>query len=346
MKVAINSLPIESGHQTRGVGYYTKNLIERLKKRPDIEIQEFSDIAEVKKADVVHYPFFDFFQRTLSLNKKFPTVVTIHDVTPLVFPDHYPPGIKGSLNNFHQRISLKNVKAIITDSNFSKIDIEKVLKINPIKVFSVPLAVSDKCFLIKNQSKLNKIKEKYQLPEGFTLFIGSVNWNKNILNLTKASLDAEMDIVLIGKDFTNKENLHHPEKKSYKEFLERYEDNLKVRRLGFVTDAEKNSLITLANVLLLPSFYEGFGLPILEAQKCGTPVVTANISSMPEVAGEGALLVDPYNVEEIKEAIIKIRDDKKIKDNLIKKGFENVKKFSWEKTIEQTIEVYRYASSR
>ena len=346
MKIAICNLPLRSEHQTRGIGYYTKNLIEGLKNNPDIEIQEFSNISEVKKADVVHYPFFDLFQKTLPLDKKFPTVVTIHDVTPLIFPDHYPPGIKGSLNNFYQRISLKSVKAVITDSNFSKIDIEKILKVNPRKVFSVSLAVSKNCLTVKSQKRLNEMKEKYQLPDKFTLFIGSVNWNKNILNLTRASLDAEMSIVLIGKDFTNKENLDHSEKKSYKEFLERYENNLQVKKLGFVTDEEKNALITLADMLLLPSFYEGFGLPILEAQKCGTPVITANVSSMPEVAGEGALLVDPYNVEEIKEAIIKIRDNKKLRNDLIKKGYENTKKFSWEKTISQTVEVYRYASSR
>lgn len=346
MKIAICSSPLKTGHQTRGIGFYTKNIIEGLKLNSDIEIQEFSKISEVKKADVVHYTFFDLFQRTLPLDKKFPTVITIHDVTPLIFPEKYPPGIKGSLNNYYQRISLRNVKAVITDSNFSKIDIEKVLNVNPRKVFSIPLAISEKCLPIKNLKELNKIKEKHQLPDKFVLFIGSVNWNKNILNLTKASLDANIEIVLVGKDFQNKENLSHPEKKSYKDFLEKYEENLKVKRLGYVTDEEKNALITLADVLLLPSFYEGFGLPILEAQKCGTPVITANVSSMPEVAGEGALLVDPYNIEEIKEAIIKIRDDKKIKNDLIKKGYENVKKFSWEKTIEQTIEVYNYASSR
>lgn len=356
MKIAICTLPLKTGHQTRGIGYYTKNLVEKLKNKSDIEIQEFSDISEVKKADVVHYPFFDLFQRTLSLDKKFPTIVTIHDVIPLVFSDHYSPGIRGSLNNFFQRISLKSVKAIITDSESSKIDIEKILGANPKKVFSVPLAISDKCLVMKNQNKIKEVKEKYQLPDKFNLFIGSVNWNKNILNLTKASLEAGTDIVLIGKDFStkdgpisdwnNKIDLNHPEMKSYKEFLEKYENNLKVKRLGFIPDDDKNVLISLADLLLLPSMYEGFGLPILEAQSCGTPVITSNISSMPEVAGKGALLIDPYNVEEIKEAIMKIKDDKKLRDDLIKKGFENVKRFSWEKTIEQTLRVYRYASSR
>lgn len=346
MKISICSLPLKTGHQTRGIGFYTKNLIQGLKKNSDIEIQEFSDISEVKKADIVHYPFFDLFQRTLPLDKKFPTVVTIHDVIPLIFPNNYPPGIKGFINNFYQRISLKSVKAVITDSETSKIDIEKILGVNPRKVFSVPLAVSDKCLIIKNQRKLDEIKEKYKLPENFVLFVGSVNWNKNILNLTEASIDAGINIVLVGKDFESKENLNHPEKKSYKEFLEKYENDPMVQRIGFVSDDEKNCLMTLANSLLLPSMYEGFGLTILEAQTCGTPVITGNVSSMPEVAGKGALLVDPYNLKEIKEAIIKIKSDQDLRKDLIKKGFENVKKFSWEKTVKQTIEVYHYASSR
>lgn len=346
MNISICSLPLKTGHQTRGIGFYTKNLIQGLKKNSDIEIQEFSDISEIKKTDIVHYPFFDLFQRTLPLDKKFPTVVTIHDVIPLIFPNNYPSGIRGSINSFYQRISLRSVKAIITDSEASKMDIERILGINPRKVFSVPLAVSDKCLIIKNKRKLDEIKEKYKLPENFVLFIGSVNWNKNILNLTEASIEAGMNIVLAGKDFENKENLNHPEKKSYKEFLEKYENNPIVQRLGFVSDDEKNSLITLANSLLLPSIYEGFGLTILEAQICGTPVITGNVSSMPEVAGKGALLVDPYNLKEIKDAILKIKNDLNLRKNLIKNGFENVKKFSWEKTVERTIEVYHYASSQ
>lgn len=346
MKIAISNLPLKTGHQIRGIGYYTQKLIEGLKKKSDIEIQEFSNISEVKNADIIHYPFFDFFQKTLPLNKKFPTVVTIHDIIPLIFPKYYPPGIKGSINNFFQRISLKNVKAIITDSESSKIDIEKILRVNPRNVFSVPLAVLDKCLTIKNQKKLNKIKEKYKLSDKFVLFIGNVNWNKNILNLTKASLDAEINIVLIGKDFDNKKDLNHPEKKSYKDFLEKYENNPMVRRLGFVSDDDKNILITLANSLLLPSIYEGFGLTILEAQVCGTPVITSNVSSMPEVAGDGALFVDPYNIEEIKEAILRIKNDQHLRKDLINKGFKNIKRFSWEKTIEQTLQVYQYAASR
>lgn len=341
MKVAINTLPLKTGHKTRGIGFYTKNLLEGLNNRPDIKIQEFADISEVSKADLVHYPFFDLFQRTLSLRKKFPTVITIHDVIPLVFPDRYPPGIKGIINNYYQKLALKNVEAVITDSEASKKDIYNYLGVGLNKIHTVYLAGGTFYHPIKDSKQLTLIKNKYKLPDKFALFIGSVNWNKNLLNLTKGCLKAGTDLVLVGKDFENEDNLDHPERISYSQFLKEFKSNPRVHILGFISDEDLAAIMNLARVLLLPSFYEGFGLPILDAQTSGTPVITSNISSMPEVAGDGALLVDPYSVESISQGIKKIREDKILKDKLIKEGFKNTKIFSWKKTVEQTVKVYQ-----
>ncbi len=130
MKIAINILPLKSKHKDRGIGLYTSNLVENLKKDPEVKIQEFIHLSEVKNADIVHYPWFDFFFQTLKFGKKFKTIITIHDVIPLIFPKQYPVGIRGKFNFFLQKLALKDCKNIITDSKVSKMDISKYLKID------------------------------------------------------------------------------------------------------------------------------------------------------------------------------------------------------------------------
>lgn len=341
IKVAINASPLVSGHKTRGIGFYTKSLLEYLRKIKDLKIEEFSQISEVKDADIVHYPFFDLFYPTLPFRKKFPTVVTIHDVTPLVFPQHYPPGIRGALNLLRQKLALRNVAAVITDSDFSKKDITSYLPVNPKNIFPVSLAPLAHFKQIKEKEPLEKVRKKYQLPPNFALYTGNVNWNKNLLNLSEACVKEGIDLVLVGRSFEQKENLDHPELQSYKEFLKKFAPLKTIHILGFVPNEDLAAITNLARVQLLPSYYEGFGLPILEAQACNIPVITSDVSSMPEVAGEGAVLVDPCSVGEITEAIYKISNNAQFREEIIKKGRENAQKFSWEKTAEETLQVYK-----
>lgn len=346
MKIAFNNFPLQSGHQARGIGSYTRNLLTELKKNHSLEIQEFNNLSEVKEADLVHYPYFDLFQHSLPIEKKFPTVITIHDVTPLVFPNHYPVGPRGIINLLLQKLSLKNVKAIITDSEASKKDLIKYLKINPEIIFPIYLAALPSFKKINDPKLLSIVAVKYFLPKSYVLYFGDVNWNKNLSNLTTASILANVDVVLAGKSFEETNHLDHPELKNFADFLKNYKDNSKVHILGYVPEEDLVSLINLAKAVLLPSLYEGFGLPILEAQSCGTPVITSKISSMPEVAGKGAVLVDPYDVKEMAQAILNILNNSKQYASLIKNGFENIAQFSWPKTVEKTVMVYRYASSK
>lgn len=340
MKIGFCSAAFKGGHKLRGIGYYAAHLVEELRKLPDVEVVEFGLGEKIPEVALVHYPFFDLFQKTLPLSKIHPTVVTIHDVTPLAFPEHYPPGLRGVIKNKIQRHSLRNVSAVITDSEYSKKDISKYLNIDTKKIFPIYLAPADHFKVISDKTKLEKVKEKYNLVDNFVVYVGSVNWNKNLLNLTRACIDAGIDLFLIGKDFEKKKDLNHPELKSFKRFLDEYSKNRLIHILGYVEDEDLVGVLNLAMVLLLPSYYEGFGLPILEAQACGLPVITSQTSSMPEIAGEGALLVDPENSDEITTYIQKILRDKDLREKLVKKGFENVKKFSWEKTAKETLDIY------
>lgn len=335
---------MHSFSRTRGVGVYVDNLILSLEKYTDHKVILIEKEGRNYQIDVLHFPFFDLFKTTLPLIKKIPTVVTIHDVTPLIFPSHYPPGIKGIISNYYQKISLKNVKAVITDSYCSKKDIRNYLDVEEGKVFVVYLSQPDYFKPIKDRVILDKTSRKYKLPKQFALFTGSNNWNKNILNMSEACMRANIDLVIVGKSFEDETNLIHSELSSFTKFLEKYKNHPKIHLLGYVNNEDLVILINLSAIVLLPSFYEGFGFPILEGQACGVPVITSNISSMPELASEAALLVNPYSVDEITDAILKIKKNPAFRQALIRKGLNNAKRFSWEKTAIETSNVYKYAS--
>lgn len=341
MRVGIDISSLNSMSKGRGIGFYTDYLIKSLKEYTNVDVEIIDGrqlTADSGKLDLIHYPFFDFFKPTLKVDPRIPTVVTIHDVIPLIFKSHYPPGIKGSINLFRQKQALKKVKAVITDSKTSTSDVQKVFGLKN-NVFTVYLDSGDD---FKQSKKNTEVREKYKLPEKYLLYSGSVNWNKNLLNQTKAAIEADMDVVYIGKGFENKDNLNHPEMRSFKKFLEIYSKHPKVHILGFVPAEDLIGLINQAQAVLYVSYYEGFGLPILEAQACGIPVITGNVSSMVEVAGDGALLVDPSDVEAIKEAILSLGNTQLV-DVLVKKGRDNLKRFSWKKTAQETVKVYEYA---
>lgn len=340
IKIGFDISKMHSYHASRGIGFYSRNLVEALKKYTKDEIIVIDQGVSNLDIDIIHFPFFDLYNHTLPIFKSLPTIVTIHDITPLVFPEHYPPGIKGKVNFYLQMFALKNVSAIVTDAESSKKDIMQYLKIDRKKIHTVYLAPSPAFKPVKVQNLLDKIKMKYKLPDNFALYVGDVNWNKNLINLTQASLNAKLDIVLVGNGFTQRDNLNHLELIYFKTFLEKFKSDNRVHMLGFIPEDDLVHIYNLAQLLLLPSNYEGFGLPILEAQACGTPVITSNISSMPEVAGDGVLFVDPYHVTEIEKAIRSILDDASLRLNLIKLGFENVRRFSWRKTAQETVKVY------
>lgn len=347
MKVGIDISKLHAWNKKRGIGFYTRYLVDSLKKYTETEVILIEDGGQKRAVDILHYPFFDLFRHTLPLIKRIPTVVTIHDVTPLIFPRHYPLGFKGAFNFYLQKLSLKNINAVITDSRSSKKGIVEYLGVDEKKIFPVYLAPAERFKKIENKDLFKKNKSKYKLPNRFVLYIGNVNWNKNLINMAQACEELGVNLVLVGSGFeATGKNLNHPELASYQQFLKHFSSLPNIHILGFIPDDDLAVILNLSESLLLPSFYEGFGLPILEAQACGVPVITGNTSSMPEVAGEGALLVDPENVENIKAAISGLLKQDNLRNNLIRKGFENVKKFSWEKVARETLDVYQKVLGR
>lgn len=355
MKVGLNVTPLYSGHKSRGIGYYTQNLVNYLKREKDIEVCEFTKISQIKDVHLVHYPWFDFFFHTLPIKKTFPTVVTIHDVIPLLFPKQYPVGIKGKFNYYLQKLALKNCRFIITDSLVSKRDIVEYLKINEQKVVTVPLATDPK-FQILKDTELLKIKMKYGLPEKFLMYAGDANWIKNLpflidsfRKLINIEHFKEIKLVLVGGVFLkNVEDINHPELESLKEInrkIREYRLESQIVRPGYIEDCELVAFYNLATVYIQPSLYEGFGLPLLQSFACGTPVISSNAGSLPEVGGKAALYFKPTDQKQFIFLLSELLRDKSLRYKLAKLGLEQADKFSWEKTIDETKKIYNQAVS-
>lgn len=351
MKIAINNLPLKSVHKYRGIGYYTSGLLKSLKQDNSIEVSEFTKLSEISNTDVIHYPWFDLFFHTLPIRRRFPTVVTIHDVMPLIFSKQYPVGLWGKVNFMLQKAALKSCKYIITDSEISKRDISKYLKVEDNKIIVIPLAADPKFKVLKDDTRLLHIKRQYYLPDRFLLYVGDANWIKNlpfliegfrqIINLPNFT---DVKLILIGGVFLkNVENIDHPELESLKlvnNLIKQYGLETAVIRPGQINDMELVAFYNLTTIYVQPSSYEGFGLPILEAQSCGTPVISSNQGSLPEVGGQAALYFDPTNIKQFISITKEVLGNKSLQNKLSKLGLIQASKFSWERVAAETKLVY------
>ncbi|HYK07945.1 MAG TPA: glycosyltransferase family 1 protein [Candidatus Eisenbacteria bacterium] len=345
MKVAIDVSPLSSGHAIRGVGFYVKNLLNSLKKyHPENDYFEFINQKTIPRdVDIIHYPYFDPFSLTLPLNEKRKTVVTVHDVTPLLFPNLFPIGPKGKFIWFLQKRSLRKIGNIITDSKSSKKDIETLLHIKPERIDSIYLAADEHFYKMQDTEYKTQVKNKYKLPDSFVLYVGDATPNKNLPTLVKAVLRTTIPLVMVGKSLVDESvDVSNKWAKDIKEVRALQKANSQqIRFLGFVDDEDLIALYNLASVFVMPSLYEGFGLPILEAMQSGCPVITSSKGSLREVAGDSAYIVDSYDVSAMAQAIQKVIGDRQLAKKLSQKGLLQAKKFSWEKTANQTVDVYK-----
>jgi glycosyltransferase involved in cell wall biosynthesis len=345
MKVAIDVSPLSSDHKVRGVGFYLKNLQQALLRYfPQHDYTFFTKKIEIPKdTDVIHYPYFDPFFISLPLINKAKTVVTVHDMTPLLFPNDFPSGLKGQVKWWIQKRLLQGVDAIITDSRSSKKDIATIINIPKEKIFVSYLAAGEEFKRMSNSKwQMSNIKHKYHLPENFALYVGDATANKNLPRIVKAALLANVPLVLVGKAIASQNyDRDNPWNKDLIEVQGLIQTNTEhFFPLGFVGESELVNLYHQARVFVMPSLYEGFGLPILEAMSCGCPVVTSKEGSLPEVAGDAALYVDAYSIESIAGGLQQVISDKKSAKELREKGLQQSSKFSWKQTAKETIDIY------
>ncbi len=350
MKVAIDTRPFENQSAQRGIGMYTSHLIRYLRRRPDVEVVELKSGRVEKDVDVVHYPWFDFYFHTLPLRKERPTVVTIHDVTPLVLTDWYPPGIKGRLRFEMQKLALKSVKMVVTDSVVTTKDVVKYLGMKKEKVKTVHLAPQDGLEGEVSEEMKGKVRRKFSLPDEFVLYVGDVNRNKNLLSLVEACKHAEISLIIVGKQaveekISDKEK-GHVELRDLERLLGEYGNDPQVRRLGFVDTGDLAVVFGLASLYCQPSLYEGFGVPVLEAMKCGCPVLASKRGSLPEIGGAAAIYTEPTMEKLVKGIQLILGLSKTQRKRLIQEGQKQARRFSWEKTAEKMAQVYSAVMGR
>lgn len=332
----------ELSHRVRGSGIYSKNLIAALKKY----YPENSYILTSSRgipSDIDHFLYFEPFFRTLPILKKRKRIVTVHDLTPLVFPKDFRAGIKGNLKWQLQKLALKNTDLVITDSNSSKKDISKFTGIDPIKIKVIYLAAEEEFKKINNPSSLNRIKNKYNLPDKFALYVGDVTWNKNLPRIISAVRQLNITLVMVGSALVGEFDQSNPWNQDLVKVRKMSQGDKRIIMPGFVEKEDLPALYNLATVFVMPSLYEGFGLPILEAMKCGCSVVTSKEGSLKEVAGDAAFFVNPYDISEIANGIGEVYFNKEVAEKLSKKGLRQAEKFSWKKTALETINAYKLA---
>lgn len=340
IKVKFANSPLTSMHAARGIGRYSQQLQQALKATGQIEVLSSS----VKQsADITHHPYFDLYFPTLPIRPFGKTVVTIHDLIPLVFPEQYPVGKKGQWHFFKQKLSLGFVSAIITDSAHCKKDIEIYLGVAKDKIFVVPLAAPIE--LKKPDPKsLQTIRRKLGLPVQYCLYVGDINYNKNLPQLIKALkyLPWNVKLVCVGKNFLSQDI---PEWHAIENQVALSDV---AHRVQFLTNVHVDDFVSLSVIYagalcyVQPSLYEGFGLPVLEAMVCQTPVVSTQISALKEVAGKYAVLAET-TAESLARSIQQVLNlSQTARKTLTTQAYEWSQKFSWEKTAKKTLAVYKY----
>lgn len=365
IKIAIVSGATKNADSVRGIGAHNSSLFDAFKKlsNKDINIPEVNRDDDLSKYDVVHFtvfrPFFISLPFLKPKNTKF--ILTIHDMHPLVYPKQFPAGFKGGVKLLVNKYLIKkNVDRVITISETSKKDICRFMDMDPNLVEVIYLAAKAEYKPIKKGKWVDEISKKYNLPDKFAFYLGDVNYNKNIPTLVTACKKAGIQLVIVGKQAKEiKDNVTgfgvrlgprdyirsllgrpHPEIAHYEFLKSEFIDN-NVLTLGFVDDAETSQIMNLAVCTVQPSFYEGFGLSVIHGFASGSPVIASRAQALVEVGGNACLYFDPNDVDDLVEKIKVFMTNTKIRDEYIKRGFEQVKKYSWDKAAQETLDVYQ-----
>ena len=295
-------------------------------------IFEIAKIAKKKRVDLFHglshvLPFW-------MGRSGIPTVLTIHDVIYMRFPDFYKK-IDIRLYKFHTIGGCRRATKILAISHQTKEDLIHFFNINPDKIVVIHQSC-DKLFYERvTEEQKELVRQRYNLPGKFILCVGTIESRKNQLAILKGVVEEKLDVpvVLLGKPT------------EYKQVLDEFIVEAGIRsQLIFLhgTNMEElQAIYQMAEVMVYPSFFEGFGLPVLEAQASGCPVITSDISSMPEAGGEGALYIDPYNNTEIGATIRKVLKNDEIRKELVQKGAENAALFSEQIVAEKLMSLYQ-----
>jgi glycosyltransferase involved in cell wall biosynthesis len=285
--------------------------------------------------DIIHIP-----QNGIGIptNVNCKIISTLHDIIPITMPETVSPEFLKVFNNNIKDV-INKTDIIITVSEFSKRDIYKNLNVPKEKIFVTYLAANPIFRPISKVQTKKLLQNKFKINKPYLLFVGGYSPRKNLKRLLEA-------FSLLNSSIKNNYNLVILARKviSYEE-TQRYAEKLNIINscifIDYVEEIYLPYLYNGASIFLFPSLYEGFGLPILEAMACGTPVISSDLTSLSEILGNAALKINPYDSYSIKDSIETLLEDTELQTAYIEKGFNNVSKFSWKKTAIQTMNIYK-----
>lgn len=286
-----------------------------------------------ERVDLLHEPHY-----TLPPATRCRAVVTIHDCIHLMFPDALPNRLAYGYARASIWSAARQADRVLTVSEASKRDILRFVNVPPEKVSVIHNAIDERFLRAADEAQMDRVRQRYQLNDPFALYVGNIKPHKNVERLIDAFGRArtgdlaQLRLVIVGDEISK-----YP---ALRQAVHRHRLDKHVRFLGFQPYETLSSFYRLARVFVFPSLYEGFGLPPLEAMACGTPVVTSNVSSLPEVAGDAALLVDPHDSEAIADAIRRAVTDDTLRASMIEKGHARARTFSWAQSVAAIHKIY------
>ncbi|WP_315288987.1 glycosyltransferase family 1 protein, partial [Leptotrichia massiliensis] len=280
------------------------------------------------KSDIYH-----FFNFTIPKNIKGKVIITIYDTVFFSAPETM--GDMKAISEY--KYAAERSDLIITISESAKSDIIKHFNVDEKKIQIVTPGIDlQKYSYNYTDIELENVRKKYDLPQNYILYLGTIEPRKNIERIVKAfknykkEVKDDLKLVIVGNKGWKYENIM--------KLIESMGTDIIIT--GYIDEEDKIPIYKLAQFFAFPSLYEGFGMPVLEAMAAGVPVVTSNVSSLPEVAGDAAILVDPLSEDEIFEAYKKIRNDSNYREEMILKGYEQAKKYQWKNSVEVLEKVY------
>jgi glycosyltransferase involved in cell wall biosynthesis len=266
------------------------------------------------------------------------SVVTIHDCIHLMFPQYLPSRAAYVYARAMMWSAVHKSDRILTVSEASKRDILRFFGVDAAKVEVIYNAIDERFLAPPDEVRMDQVRQRYQLDHPFLLYVGNIKPHKNLERLidafgrVRAAGRSDLRLVIIGDEISKYPTL--------RQAVHRHRLDKFVRFLGFQPYDTLAAFYRLARAFVFPSLYEGFGLPPLEAMACGTPVVTSNVSSLPEIAGGAAILVDPYDPASIADGIMCATTEGPARAQLIERGLSRARDFSWAQSVRATHRIY------
>ncbi|MEO0077059.1 MAG: glycosyltransferase family 1 protein [candidate division WOR-3 bacterium] len=266
-------------------------------------------------------------------------IVTIHDLAPFVLPRSLPLVRRTYYRNCFTN-SIRLADKIIVVSKSLKNDLIKYFPESAKKIIVIHCGLAEKFHPVVSKEQINKVRGKYRLPANFIFTLGVLEPKKNIERLILAYIELKKSHSNLPKLVIGGPRSYGWNNSKIFNLVTKYKLSDEIIFTDFIDHTDLPEIYSISTIFVLPSLYEGFGLPVIEAMACGTPVITSNISSLPEVAGDAAVLVNPYSVSEIANAIKEVLSNEKERQLMVERGLENVKRFNWEKAAQKVIEVF------